>query len=78
MYVREVETWDDRLRLQSVPRGGNLVLIVSSDPGIFDGAFSQGLVLASRPQVHVDLKRRGGAAAEAADFLRERGELWPT
>jgi len=78
MYVRDVEKWDERLRLQSVPRGGNLVLIVSSDPGIFDGAFSQGLVLASRPQVYVDLKRRGGAAGEAADFLRERGELWPT
>lgn len=78
MYVRDVKTWDDRLRLQSVPRGGNHVLIVSSDPGIFDGAFAQGLVLASRPQVYVDLKRRGGAAGEAADFLRKRGELWPT
>jgi hypothetical protein len=78
MYVREVEGWDERLRLRPVPRGGNLVLIVPSDPGVFDGAVSvQRLVLASRPQVYVDLKRRGGAAAETADFLKERGQLWP-
>lgn len=78
MYVRRIEGWDERLRLQPVPRGGNFVLIVPSDPGVFDGAFSsQRLVLASRPQVYVDLKRRGGAAAETAEFLKERGELWP-
>ena len=36
-----------------------------------------GFWLTSRPQLYVDLVRRGGAAAEAAAFLRERGELWP-
>jgi hypothetical protein len=77
MYVREVEGWDERLRLRAVPRGGNFVLIVPSDPGVFDGAVSvQRLVLASRPQVYVDLKRRGGAAADTADFLKERDQLW--
>lgn len=77
MYVREPERWDERLALEPVPRGGNVVLIASSDRGIFDGAFaSQGLVLASRPQVYVDLRRRGGAAEEAAAFLKRRGDLW--
>lgn len=79
MYVRELDGWDERLRLQPVPRGGNFVLIVPSDRGVFDGAFSsQRLVLASRPQVYVDLNRRGGAAADTAEFLKERGQLWPT
>lgn len=79
MYVRDIEGWDERLRLRPVARGGNFVLIVPSDPGVFDGAFSsQRLVLASRPQVYVDLRRRGGAAAETAQFLKERGQLWPT
>jgi hypothetical protein len=78
MYVRDIEGWDERLRLRPVPRGGNFILIVPSDPGVFDGAFSsQRLVLASRPQVYVDLRRRGGAAAATADFLKDRGELWP-
>lgn len=78
MYVDEVQKWDQILDLQPVPRGGNVVLIGSSDRWVFDGAFrAGGLTLASRPQVYVDLRRRGGSASEAADFLRERGELWP-
>src|SRR5450756_711779 len=45
--------------------------------GVFDGVFERdGLSLASRPQLYVDLVRRGGAAAEAAAFIRERSVLW--
>lgn len=78
MYVDDVAGWDRELGLTAVPRGGNLVLIKSSDTGVFDGAFERnGLQLVSRPQLYVDLVRRGGAAAEAAAFMRERGELWP-
>lgn len=77
MYVDDVAGWDRVLGLTSVPRGGNLVLIKASDAGVFDGAFERdGLQLVSRPQLYIDLVRRGGAAAEAAAFLRERGELW--
>jgi hypothetical protein len=48
------------------------------DTGVFDGSFQRdGVLLTSRPQLYVDLVRRGGAAAEAAAFMRERGELWP-
>lgn len=78
MYVDEIAGWDRALGLTPVPRGGNLVLIESSDPGVFDGAFERdSLRLVSRPQLYVDLVRRGGAATDAAAFMGERGELWP-
>lgn len=78
MYSDDFAGWDRSLGLTPVPRGGNLVLIQSTDAGVFDGAFERdGLQLVSRPQLYVDLVRRGGAAAEAAVFMRERGELWP-
>ncbi|MGH2489274.1 MAG: hypothetical protein ACRDFR_06640 [Candidatus Limnocylindria bacterium] len=78
MYVDDVASWDRALGLTAVPRGGNLVLIQPSEAGVFDGAFERdGLQLVSRPQLYVDLVRRGGAAADAAAFVRERGELWP-
>lgn len=78
MYVDDVTSWDQSLGLTSVPRGGNLVLIKPSDAGVFDGTFERdGLQLVSRPQLYVDLMRRGGAAGDAAAFIRERGELWP-
>jgi hypothetical protein len=78
LYVNDVSGWDEKLGLTVIPRGGNLVLIKPVDRGLFDGSFQRdGVVLVSRPQLYVDLVRRGGAAAEAAAFLRERGELWP-
>lgn len=78
MYVDDVAGWDRSLGLTAVPRGGNLVLIKPTDAGVFDGTFERdGLRLVSRPQLFVDLVRRGGAAVEAAAFMRERGELWP-
>lgn len=77
-YVDNVAAWDRALALTAVPRGGNLVLIQPTDAGVFDGALERDrLWLVSRPQLYVDLVRRGGAAADAAAFLRERGELWP-
>lgn len=79
LYVDDLPAWDDILDLTPVPRGGNVALIVPSDAGVFDGATrARGLDLVSRPQVYVDLIRRGGAAAEAARVLTERGQLWPT
>lgn len=78
LYCDDVTAWDRELSLVPVPRGGNLILIRPIDGGVFDGSFSSdGLTLVSRPQLYVDLKRRGGAAAEGATFLRERSELWP-
>ena len=78
LYVTDPAGWDEALQLTPVARGGNVILIRPTDAGVFDGAFErEGVTLASRPQVYVDLVRRGGAAAEAAAFLRERGELWP-
>ena len=78
MYVTDAATWDDALQLTPVARGGNVILIRPADGGAFDGSFERdGVTLASRPQLYVDLVRRGGAAAEAAAFMRERGELWP-
>ncbi len=79
VYVADVSEWDRALGLTAVPRGGNLVLIEPADLGVFDGSFDRsGLRLVSRPQLFVDLVRRGGVASEAATFIRERGELWPT
>ncbi len=78
MYVDETGRWDRALDLTPVPRGGNVELIVPADPGVFDGSFRSGkLALVSRPQLYVDLKRRAGPASEAADFIRDRGALWP-
>jgi hypothetical protein len=78
LYVDDVAAWDQALGLTAVPRGGNLVLIKPTDAGVFDGAFERdALRLVCRPQLYVDLVRRGGAAVEAATFMRERGELWP-
>jgi hypothetical protein len=77
IYVDDPEAWDRALSLTPVPRGGNVVLIRPVDRGVFDGLIERdGLALASRPQVYVDLLRRGGAAAEAAAFMRERSLLW--
>jgi hypothetical protein len=78
MYVDETEPWERALDLTPVPRGGNVDLIVPADIGVFDGSLRAGeLSLVSRPQLYVDLKRRAGPASEAADFLRERGAIWP-
>ena len=77
IYVDDPDAWDRALSLTLVPRGGMVVLIRPVDRGVFDGAFErEGLLLASRPQLYVDLVRRGGAAAEAAAFIRERSALW--
>lgn len=78
LYVTDPTSWDEALRLTPVARGGNVILIRATDSGALDGSFERdGVTLASRPQLYVDLVRRGGAAAEAAAFMRERGELWP-
>lgn len=78
LYVTDAAQWDNALQLTAVPRGGNVTLIRPTDAGVFDGAFERdGVTLASRPQLYVDLVRLGGAASEAAAFMRERGELWP-
>jgi len=77
IYVDDPEAWDRALSLTPVPRGGNVLLIRPADRGVFDGVFERdGLSLVSRPQLYVDLVRRGGAAAEAAAFIRERSILW--
>ncbi len=78
LYVTDFAPWDEALQLTPVARGGNVILIRPTDGGALDGSFERdGLMLASRPQLYVDLVRRGGASAEAAAFMRERGELWP-
>ncbi len=78
MYVDETKPWERVLELTPVPRGGNVDLIVPVDTGVFDGSLrTLGLSLVSRPQLYVDLKRRPGPASEAADFLRDRGAIWP-
>lgn len=79
LYVNDLAApWDELLELTTVPRGGNVILRLPTDPGVFDGAFeSGGLRLVNRPQLYVDLVRGGGAAADAAAMLRDRGLLWP-
>jgi hypothetical protein len=78
LYVDEASAWDRLLDLTPVPRGGNVDLILPTEPGVFDGSVKSGdLSLVSRPQLYVDLKRRAGPASDAADFLRDRGAVWP-
>lgn len=79
LYVNDLAApWDQLLELTTVPRGGNVVLRMSTDRGVFDGAFeSGGLRLVSGPQLYVDLVRVGGAGEEAAAMLRQRNLVWP-
>src|SRR5712692_6891457 len=73
MYVEQAKPWEKLLQLAPVSRGANVVLIHPEDPGVFDGAEERrGLRIVSWPQRYVDLYRRGGAAAEAAAFMKER------
>ena len=61
LYVTDATPWDEAL-LTSVARGGNVILIRPTDGGALDGSFERdGVTLASRPQLYVDLVRRGGA-----------------
>ena len=63
LYCDDVSGWDEKLGLFAVPRGGNLVLIRPADRGVFDGSFTRdGVTVVRRPQLYVDLKRRGGSA----------------
>jgi hypothetical protein len=78
LYVEDLTPWVREERLEPVPRGGNVHLLEAADPGVFDAPeHAQRLTLVCRAQLYVDLFRRGGAAREAADFLRKRGALWP-
>ncbi len=77
LYVEDVASWEQDGELEPVPRGGNVYLLEATEEGVFDGAESvRNLSLVCRVQLYVDLYRRGGAAREAADFLRKRGALW--
>lgn len=77
LYVDDVASWEQDGELEPVPRGGNVYLLEASEEGVFDAAESvRSLSLVCRVQLYVDLYRRGGAAREAADFLRKRGALW--
>ncbi|MHB8960586.1 MAG: hypothetical protein ACYDAN_13265, partial [Candidatus Limnocylindrales bacterium] len=61
-YVEDAAAWDKVLNLTPVPRGGNVILLASPDRGVFDGVEARdGLMVVSRPQLYVDLVRRGGA-----------------
>jgi hypothetical protein len=78
LYVEDLTSWAREEWLEPVPRGGNVHLLEAADPGVFDALeHAQRLTLVCRAQLYVDLFRRGGAAREAADFLRKRGALWP-
>jgi hypothetical protein len=77
LYVDDLASWEQDGELEPVPRGGNVYLLESPEEGVFDAAESvRNLSLVCRVQLYVDLFRRGGAAREAADFLRKRGALW--
>jgi len=78
MYVADANVWSRLLRLEAVSRGGNVALIRPQDPGVFDGGeIRQKVRLVSWPQLFVDLYRKGGAAREAAEFLRSRRQQPP-
>lgn len=79
LYVDDLTAWDARLPLTPVGRGGNVRFIRSTDEGVFDGASASpgGPIIVSRPQLYVDLVRRGAADQEAAAYLRRRELLWP-
>jgi hypothetical protein len=71
----------EKLNIHETSRGANVVLVLPRDAGVFDGAeeisSEYGRVnVVARPQLYVDLRHRGGAADEAAQYLKERGAIW--
>jgi hypothetical protein len=70
------------LGARETTRGANLILLPAEDSAVFEGGTLVGspegpIQIVSRPQLYVDLRRRGGPSREAAQFLKERGVLWP-
>jgi hypothetical protein len=70
------------LRARKTTRGANVILLPITDRGVLDDTESLDspygpMWIVSRPQLYVDLYRRGGASREAAAFLKERGAIWP-
>jgi hypothetical protein len=70
------------LRARETSRGANVVLLPVADSDVIEGGESLAapngsMQIVSRPQLYVDLHRRGGASREAAAFLKERGAIWP-
>lgn len=70
------------LGARETTRGANLVLLPADDSGVLEGGEAvdspQGPIkIVSRPQLYVDLRRRGGPSREAAEFLKEREAIWP-
>lgn len=86
LYIRpDVMPLDEALKTlgaRETSRGANLVLLPTDDAGVLDGSEAVKspagpLQIVSRPQLYVDLRRRSGQSEEAADFLRDRGAIWP-
>jgi len=70
------------LGARETTRGANIVLLPAEDSGVLDGGEAvdspQGPIeIVSRPQLYVDLRRRGGPSREAAEFLKELEAIWP-
>jgi hypothetical protein len=70
------------LRSRETTRGANLVLLPTTDRDLVEDTESLEslhgpMQIVSRPQLYVDLYRRGGGSREAATFLKERGAIWP-
>lgn len=80
--ARDEDEWLNILDARPTTRGANIIIIRSSDAGVLDGAETISgpagrLRNVSRPQLYVDLVRRGGQAAETAALLKSRGLIWP-
>jgi AraC-like DNA-binding protein len=77
----DMERLLDDLKLRPTTRGANVRLILG-ERGTMDGSFDvigpEGETwCVSRPQLYVDLWKRGELDRQAADFLLERGQIWP-
>lgn len=71
------------LRARETTRGANVIVLPVDDLGVLDGAEttdspSGPLQVVSRPQLYVDLRRRGGPSREAGEFLKQREAIWPS
>jgi hypothetical protein len=66
------------LKLSTVPRGGNVIVTVPKDPGLFLDAIepAAGVLCTSDVQTFLDLSQYGERGVEAADHLRDKRLDW--
>lgn len=80
LYADEkaLETLSRQMRLSGAEKGGNVLVMVPDEDGVFDDAFEPmpGIACTSPVQTYLDLQLSGERGREAADHLRHECLQW--